>query len=271
MTAPTPEALAEAVTHALGLVDTLAGDWALIDYDSRYPAGRNPDRPTRARPINEADPDHVKAERDDPGVGDYRARQACNEASRHIAIAHQMAGAAIVSLMGSQAPKRYERPPRSAVDVRTVLTATEGRLKWLHGRDADPDTRKTADGAASALIAAHAALRAVMADYDHVGEPTLDRRCWNCGRPVDPPRRECEACRKYRARAEAAIRAGRTVPHRLRPVPRYEDAHRARQRRTERLKPGQLDIESPLPAGNWVDGEYVPATPHPTDPRRQVS
>jgi hypothetical protein len=263
VTAPTPEALAEAINHALGLVDTLAGDWALIDYDSRYPAGRNPDRPTRARPINQADPDHVKAERDDPGIGDYRARQACSEASRHIAIAHRLAVAAVVSHTTARPTQSYQRPPRSAVDVRAVLAATEGRLKWLQQQDLDPDTRQTVHGAASALIAAHAALRAVMADYDHVGEPTLDRRCWNCLRAVDPPRRECEACRKYRARAEAAIRAGKKPPHRLRPVPRYDDAHKARQRREARLKPGQLDIEGPVPTGNWIDGTWTPATPHP--------
>lgn len=273
LTAPTPEQTAEAVNHALGLTDTLAGDWALIDYDARYPRGIDRDRPTKARPIDPDNPDCVPGDRDDPGIGDHRARQACNEASRHVAIAYRMAGTAIAVALQGEPVAGYQRAPRTAIDVRTTITATATRLRWLIERDAlqDPDTRAAAHGAASSLIAAHAALKAVMADYDHVGEPTADRRCWNCGRPVDPPRRECEACRKYRARAEAAIRSGKTVPHRLRPVPRYDAEHRARQRRTERLTEGDLDIASPLPRGSYRDGTWTPATPHPTDDRKRVS
>lgn len=272
MTPPTVEATDEAVRHALGLCQTLPGDWALIDFDSRYPRGRDPDRPTRSRPIDHDNPDAVPGDKDDPGIGDQRARRACSEAARHLQIAYRLAGEAVAIATRTPLPSGYTRPPRTAVDVRATVFTVEGRLRWLQGRLDAPEARERAHRAASAVIAAHAALRAVQADYDHVGEPTLDRRCWNCQRKVDPPRRECEACRKYRARAEQAIRNGRTVPHRLRPVPRYDDAHRAAARRQARLPEGDLDIAAPLPRGRYVDGgDWEQSTPHPQPDRSRAS
>lgn len=268
MHAPTAEALTETLTHAIEAANQLIGDFAIVLYDSTYPAGRNPDRPTRVQPPPpEGDPDFVPGERLESGLGVERGKEACARALELAADARRLADAAL----GREVPpQRRLRPP----GFRPHVLTTAARLRRLrdHGLAGAPDeARALAHAAAVALLEAHVAVRGVMRDYEQVGEVPADSRCWNCQRPVVYVRsRECEACSKYRRRAEAAIRTGRVVKHRFRPVPRFQAEHEARRRRAERLLPGQLDIEGPPPAGTYRDGEWTPATPHP-EPRREAS
>lgn len=267
---PTAEALKETLTHACSIADALAGDWALVLYDSTYPAGRNPDRPTRVRPRPTADdPDSVPGDCWESGLGVQRGKDACAVAAGHVVTAHRLAGQAAATVGRIEVHELAARPARDAQAFRRQVFKVVGRLRWLMAHDvhrASADARDLAAKAAMALLEAHAAVRGLMRDYDGVGEPTADRRCWNCGRAaVYPKSQECEACSKYRRRMEAQIREGRTPAHRYRPVPRYEEAHRARQRREQRLAPGQLDIEGPLPGGSYRAGEWTPAVPLPED------
>lgn len=273
MSAPTADALTETLTHACSIAEPLAGDWSLVWYDATYPSGRNPDRPTRVHPRPTADnPDAVPGDTWDPGVGDHAAKEACRHAADLTVTAHRLAGQALCKLVDLDDPSLRSRAPRTAVDFRRLVMRTKGRLHHLVGHgvaQAGDETRALAHSAASALIEAHAAVKGRMRDFDHVGELPVDRRCWNCQRPATYVKTmECEACSKYRRRMEAQIRAGRTPTHRYRPVPRFEEAHRARQRREERLKPGQLDIEGPLPGGSYREGEWASATPLPDIDKR---
>jgi hypothetical protein len=276
LTSPTAESLQEVLDHACNIADAFAGDWAIVFYDSTYPAGRNPDRPTRvhARPSAD-DPDSVPGQQWESGLGVQRGKDACATAAAHVVTAHRLAGQAVVALGRTDVNELATRPARDAQALRRQTFNTVGRLRWLQGHDvgrAGADVRDLAHAAAVSLLEAHAAVRGLMRDYEGVGELTLDRRCWNCQREPRPGGRECDACRKYRNRAEAQIRAGRIPAHRVRPVPRFADAHEALKRRNERLAPGQLDIEGPLPGGAYRAGEWTPAKPLPGDePRREAS
>lgn len=282
MTSPTAEALTEVLDHACNIADAFAGDWAIVFYDSTYPAGRNPDRPTRVHPRPSADdPDSVPGQQWESGLGVQRGKDACATAAGHVVTAHRLAGQAVVALGRTDVNELTTRSARDAQALRRQTFNVVGRLRWLQGHDvgrAGVEVRDLAHAAAVSLLEAHAAVKGLMRDYDGVGELTLDRRCWNCGRPfVYPKTMECEACSKYRRRVDAQIRAGKTPQHRYRPVPRYEEAHRARQRREARLLPGQLDIEGPLSAGSYRVGEggeaeWAPAKPlPPVQPRREAS
>lgn len=272
---PTAEQLTETINHACGIADQLAGDYAIVLYDSTYPPGRDPDRPTRALLQAPGDPDLVPGAKWDPGVGVQAGKEACAIAAGHVARAHHLAGQAAAALAGLAVVELRPRGALAALDLRRQVDRTVVRLRYLMGHGvvrAGDDARRLAHAAAVALLEAHAALRGVLRDFDGVGEPTLEARCFNCHRPAVYVRTmECEACSRYRRRAEAQIRAGRTPKHRLRPVPRWEDAHQARRRRLERLRPGQLDVEGPLPAGSWRDGVWEWARPLPPQRRREAS
>jgi hypothetical protein len=277
-TLPTAEQLTETLTHACSIADRFAGDWAVVFYDSTYPAGRNPDRPTRVHPRPSAEnPDHVPGDRDDAGIGNHAGKEACARAAALVADAYRLAGRAAAALAGIDASNELRsRPARDGQALRTQAMRTVARFRWLMGHDitrAAVDAQTVAHSAAVALIEAHAVVRGVMRDYDAVGEPTLDGRCWNCQRPaVYVKTQECDACSRYRRRTEAQIRAGKIPARRHRPVTRYAEAYDAARRRRERLRPGQLDVEGPLPGGNFRDGEWEPARPLPDfKPRREAS
>jgi hypothetical protein len=261
---PTPEALIETLTHAIAIADQLAGDWALVQYDSTYPGGRNPDRGTRVHPRPPADdPDAVPGAKWDSGQGAQNGKDACANAARLVVAAHRLAGQAAAALANVEPRELTARPARESSGFRRQVFGVAGRLRWLQAHEvgrSPGDVRRLAHEAAVQLIEAHAAVKGLMRDFEAVRELPAERRCFNCQRPVVYVRTmECEACSRWRRRMEARIRQGLPVEHRLRPVPRYEEAHRARQRRQDRLAPGQLDIEGPLPGGTYREGEWVPA------------
>jgi hypothetical protein len=218
----------------------------------------------------------VPGERYDSGIGDQRGKDACAVAAERIVQGRRLADRAVTLLGGHPPAWTARRPVRTANEIRVHVYATTNRLRQAldHGvAQADGDTRALAHAAAVQLLEAHTAVRGVMRDFKQVREPTLEDRCWNCQRKVTRPKTgECEACSRYRRRAEEQIRRGKTPKHRYRPVPRYQDAYDARKRRESRLLPGELDIEGPVPRVRWVDGDWEPSTPHPDpEPRREAS
>lgn len=266
---PTADQLTETLTHACSIADQFAGDWAVVLYDSTYPAGVDRDRPTRVHPRPTADaPDDVPGGRWDSGQGSQRGKDACANAAALVVVAHRLAGQAIGKLSEVDHVELSGRPARDAGALRHQTFKVVARLRWLLKHDVAHgglDAQLFAHSAAVQLLEAHAAVKGLMRDFDAVGELPAERRCWNCQREARPGGRECAACNRYRLRAEAQIRAGKVVKHRLRPVPRFAEAHDALRRRTERLRPGQLDIEGPLPGGTYREGEWAPASPLPDE------
>jgi hypothetical protein len=266
LNAPTDEQLAETLISAIHAADPLVDDHGWIRAEVDLPPGRDPDRPTRLhRPADSDNPDYIPGRRFDPGIGNDQARAACEVAEMKAPDAHRLATVAVKAMheIRGRTPRRVRLPRRFGFSETVYSTAR--RLQWLLDdgiTDVDDlEVRKTAHAAAVQLLLAHAALQGVLADFDGTGELPASRRCDNplgCDMPPRPGGKKCGAC------AQMWLRKRR---HR---VPRrYSDAREAKVRRVER---GEDRAASPFPAGRYVDGEWVPATPHPdAPPHREAS
>lgn len=246
MTSPTAEALQEVLDHACNIAPQLTADARWLWIEAYWPAGRNPDRPTRLAPRRHPgdDPDDVPGERLALGAGNDQARAAYTRAATSIVDAHRLAGRALAHYTGRRAPTGYQRPARGD-EFATWVAATVRRLRQLlsfgvaDGDDEQP--RLDAHAAAVALIAAHAALTAVMRDVDGSKELPPERRCEDCGKACeDQKRKRCWQCVQRRARGK-------------RPVRRWAEQHAAKERRVRR---GEDYAANPLPKGRYVEGEW---------------
>lgn len=251
MTSPTAEALTEVLEHAIGIAPQLQADARWLWIESYWPAGRNPDRPTRLAPRRDpgTDVDHVPGERLALGVGNDQARAAFDRSAHLLVNAHRLAGVAVAHLNGRTPPTGPTRLARSD-DYWVVADNTVRRLCWLRERVNPRWTdrqRLDAQAAADMLIEAHAALIGVLRDADGSKELPLQRRCRNCQNSAADGRTECWRCINYRMRNKG----------RLRPVPRNFGAFAARDRRRER---GEDYAENPLPRGRYVDGRWTEAS-----------
>lgn len=232
----TCDALAESLASALATIPGLVDDAAWLSTDAGWPQGRDPDRPSRARPLSD-DPDTVPGWRHDLGDGRDHTRAALARASVLVANAHRLAARA------AGAPRPASVPVSAAAEATAALLARLAR-----SLPEDPDARQDAHAVADHVAAARAALRKVLRDPDGTGELPPERRCQN---PLgcDNERRagttglglECDACRKWRDR-----HGGQSRPPR-----RHLSAAWAKQRRVER---GEDHGVCPPPWGRYVDG-----------------
>jgi hypothetical protein len=257
---PTAEQLTEALSGAIADAPQLIDDAKWLWAESYWPPGKNPDRPTRVpmRKPESADPDHVPGPQLALGVGNDGARAAYTRAAVLVVEANRLAGRALAPFTGRRVSDGYRRPARGDELPITVDAARRRLRRLLEVVDRlDGEPARDAHAAAVALVAAHAALRVVLRDEDGSGEPGADRRCANCGDPCPSGRRrrECEKCARYRQR--------KGKPRTIR---RHEDARRARDRRQER---GEDHAENPPPRGDYIDGVWTPATPHPDQQTRR--
>ena len=248
---PTAEQLTEAISGAVAIAPQLKTDARWLWMEAYWPAGRNPDRPTRLGPRRDPrDPDHVPGERLALGVGNDGARAAFDRAAVLVVDAHRLAGHALAHYSGRRPPVGTRRPARGD-EFATWTDATVRRLRQLLNlatRPGAPDEpRRDAHASAVALVAAHAALQAVMRDVDRSGELPPQKRCKTCQNAAAEGRTECWRCINYRMRNK-----GRT-----RPVPRNLGAFAARDRRRER---GEDYGENPPPRGRYIDGQWTEAS-----------
>lgn len=249
---PTADQLTETLDHAIAIADRLVDDYRWIRAEADLPPRSNPDRPTRLRPPGDS-PDHVPGE--GIGVGNDQARAAYERADTLVWDAHRLATIAVIDLhvLRGRLPRRIRLPKRFTTP--DVVYSVTRRLRFLLDDGIatidSTELRKTAHAAAVQLIEAHGALRAVLRDDGGTREPPPDRRCTNCGDPCSPGRRrnECEKCARYRQRTG-----------RPRVIRRNADAYQARDRRFER---GETHAVDPMPRGDYIDGVWTPATPHP--------
>lgn len=246
----------EAVRTAVNGARQLKDDAAWLHGAAYGLVGRNPDRPTRAVPIDPTNPDNVPGELWDLGTPVDVARRHYTTAVVCVADAARLAGDAIILSLG--------RPAEAAAlearghDFNLTVDRAVRRLRLIQSAGITlmaGATRQAAWSSANQLLTAHTTLRLVMRDSGGVTEPTADRRCRNCGAPhLEPDRTgsECPACRKWRARHN-----GHPRPHR-----RHADALAARARRRERGE-GHGDESGGVQAGTFraVDGAtiWIPA------------
>lgn len=254
---PTAAHLTEAITGAIATAPQLTDDAQWIWMEAYWPAGRNPDRPTRvpARKPDDSDPDHVPGPALALGVGNDQARAAYTNCATLVVEAHRLAGRALAPFAGRKVSDGYRRPAR-ADELPTMVDSTVRRLRQflkLDGpRRGDDAVRQDAYAAAVTLVAAHAALKGVLRDFDGKGHLPPERRCADCGKACeDQKRKRCWQCVQRRARGK-------------RPVRRWAEAHAAKERRVER---GEDHADNPLPGYRYVDGHLEDATPHPDEPR----
>lgn len=248
---PTVQHVAETITHARHQAPTLIADGWWVHNWAYLPTRHDPDRPTRAVPLDPTDPDATPGDRWALGLATDRAVTAYAAAGELVTTAARLAADATFLTLDRRPP--LAPAPWSASgetfgqQVHLALRRLTAIENWGLAR-LGSDALCITWSAANHLLSARVELATAMPARGDK-RPTSAQCCRTCREPHTEPgrteRSECLACRVYRHRTGKA-----------RPYRRLAGALEAKDRRLQRQE-DQGEESGGVQAGTYRDGTWI--------------